>query len=337
MTTELPYAHGEPPLRGRLRATPDDFFVDEILGFDAGGEGEHFFVHVEKRGENTEWVARELAKFTGTNPMNIGYAGMKDRHALTRQTFSVQLPGKIDPDWTTFASQSIRILSAVRHNKKIKRGGLRGNRFVIVLRDVEGSREAAEARLASVQARGVPNYFGEQRFGREGSNVPQALAMFGGRRVDRNKRSMLLSAARSHLFNAVLAARAEAGQWDTAMDGELFSLAGSRSWFGPEPLTDELSARLAAHDIHPSGPLWGRGDSPAAGAAGELEQRVAAGHPELAAGVADAGMDQERRALRLIPGNFTWQWLDDTSLQLSFDLPAGAYATTVIREVADVS
>lgn len=185
MTTELPYAHGEPPLRGRLRATPADFFVDEILGFEAGGEGEHFFVHVEKRGENTEWVARELAKFTGTHPMNIGFAGMKDRHAVTRQTFSVQLPGKVDPDWTTFVSDSITVLSAVRHNKKIKRGGLRGNRFVIALRDVEGDRGAAEARLVAVQARGVPNYFGEQRFGREGSNVPQALAMFAGRRVDR--------------------------------------------------------------------------------------------------------------------------------------------------------
>jgi tRNA pseudouridine13 synthase len=334
MTTELPYAHGEPPLHGRLRAAPEDFFVDEILGFEAGGEGEHFLVHVEKRGENTEWVARALATFTGTNPMNIGFAGMKDRHAVTRQTFSVQVPGKVAPDWAAFTSPSITILSAVRHNKKIKRGGLRGNRFVIVLRDVQGDRAAAEARLASVRDRGVPNYFGEQRFGREGSNVPAALAMFAGRRVERSKRSMLLSAARSHLFNAVLAARAEAGQWDTAMPGELFSLAGSRSWFGPEPLTDALVARLAAHDIHPSGPLWGRGESPAADAAGELERRVAAEHPELAAGVADAGMDQERRALRLIPGHFAWAWLDDQSLQLSFELPAGAYATTVIREIA---
>lgn len=121
------------------------------------------------------------------------------------------------------------------------------------------------------------------------------------------------------------------------MPGEIFSLAGSRSWFGPEPLSDELAARLASHDIHPSGPLWGRGESPARDAAGELEQRVAALHPELAAGVADAGMDQERRALRLIPKDFAWRWLDETSLELSFELPAGAYATTVIREIAQAT
>lgn len=332
---ELPHAFGPPPLRGRLRSTPEDFFVEEILGYEADGAGEHAFLLVEKRGTNTEWAARELAKFAGIQPMNVGYAGMKDRHAVTRQVFTLHLPGKADPDWSAFPGDEVKIISSARHSRKIKRGALRGNRFVIVLREVEGDREAAEARLAAMAARGVPNYFGEQRFGLGGNNVQQAKAMFGGRRVDRDKRSILLSAARSHIFNGVLAERVTAGAWDAPMDGEIWSLDGSRSWFGPEPFNDTLAERLGRFDIHPSGPLWGSGETPAADAAGELERAVAARDEDLAVGLAGARMDQERRALRLMPRDLTWRWLEDGALEVSFGLPAGAYATTVLREVAE--
>jgi len=208
---ELPFAFGAPPLRGRLRSAPEDFFVEEILGYEADGAGEHAFLLVEKRGTNTEWTARELAKFAGIQPMNVGYAGMKDRHAVTRQVFTVHLPGKADPDWSALPSEEMKILSAARHSRKIKRGALRGNRFVLVIREIEGDRAAAEERLAAIAKRGVPNYFGEQRFGLGGNNVAQAKQMFGGRRVDRDKRSILLSAARSHIFNGVLAERVGAG------------------------------------------------------------------------------------------------------------------------------
>lgn len=332
---ELPHAFGPPPLRGRLRSAPEDFFVEEILGYEADGAGEHAFLLVEKRGTNTEWAARELAKFAGIQPMNVGYAGMKDRHAVTRQVFTLHLPGKADPDWSAFPGDEVKIVSSARHSRKIKRGALRGNRFVIVLREVEGDREAAEARLAAMAARGVPNYFGEQRFGLGGNNVQQAKAMFGGRRVDRDKRSILLSAARSHIFNGVLAERVTAGAWDAPMDGEIWSLDGSRSWFGPEPFNDTLAERLGRFDIHPSGPLWGSGETPAADAAGELERAVAARDEDLAVGLAGARMDQERRALRLMPRDLTWRWLEDGALEVSFGLPAGAYATTVLREVAE--
>jgi tRNA pseudouridine13 synthase len=331
---ELPFAFGAPPLKGRLRSTPADFFVEEVLGYEADGAGEHAFLLVEKRGANTEWVARELAKFAGIQPMNVGFAGMKDRHAVTRQVFTLHLPGKPDPDWSAFPSEDVTILSSARHSRKIKRGALRGNRFVLVVREVEGDRAAAEERLAAIAARGVPNYFGEQRFGLGGNNVAQAKAMFGGRRVDRDKRSILLSAARSHIFNGVLAERVGAGQWDTPMDGEIWSLDGSRSWFGPEDFNDTLAERLARFDIHPSGPLWGSGETPAGGAAGELERAVAARDEDLAVGLAGARMDQERRALRLQPRDLSWRWLDDGALEMSFGLPAGAYATTVLREVA---
>ncbi|RCS30863.1 tRNA pseudouridine(13) synthase TruD [Rhodanobacter denitrificans] len=335
--SDLPYAFGEPPLTARLRAGPEDFQVEEILGYDADGAGEHALLWVEKRGANTDWVARELAKFAGVAQVAVGYAGMKDRNAVTRQTFSVQLAGKPDPDWSAFPHAEVKVLAATRHSRKLKRGALRGNRFVLVLRAVQGDRAAAEKVLEQIAAQGVPNYFGEQRFGREGGNVAQARAMFGGRRVDRDQRSFLLSAARSHIFNAVLAARVERGAWDSPLDGEIWSLAGSRSWFGPEPFSAALAERLARADIHPSGPLWGQGEPPTLGEAGELERGIAAANSDLAAGLAAARMDQERRPLRLLPKDLRWRWLGDDALELSFELPAGAYATVVVRELASTS
>lgn len=334
-SSELPFAHGNvPPLTASLRSSPEDFVVEEILGYDADGSGEHALLWVEKRGANTDWVARELAKFAGVPPLAVGYAGLKDRNAVTRQTFSVQLAGKSDPDWSAFPHADVRVLAATRHGRKLKRGALRGNRFVLVLREAQGERDRAGQVLAAIAVRGVPNYFGEQRFGREGGNLAQARAMFAGRRVDRDKRGFLLSAARSQIFNSVLAARVERGVWDAPLDGEIWSLAGSRSWFGPEPYTDVLAQRLASGDIHPSGPLWGQGEPPTTGEAGALEREVAAAHPDLAEGVAAARMDQERRPLRLLPKDLRWRWLADDALELSFELPAGAYATVVAREVA---
>ena len=330
---ELPRAYGAAPLTAELRLVPEDFRVDEILGYDADGEGEHALLWVEKRGANTDWVARELARFASVPPLNVGYAGLKDRHAVTRQAFTVQLAGKPDPDWSVFPHAEVKVLASTRHKRKLKRGALRGNRFILVLRDVQGDRVRTEEVLQAMVAHGVPNYFGEQRFGREGGNVEQARAMFAGRRVDRDKRSILLSAARSHIFNSVLAARVEQDAWSKPLEGEIWSLAGSRSWFGPEPFDDALAVRLAQGDIHPSGPLWGQGEPPTTSVVGNLEREVAAANGDLAAGLAAARMDQERRPLRLLPKELRWRWLEDNALELSFELPAGAYATVVAREL----
>jgi tRNA pseudouridine13 synthase len=334
VTDVLPFAYGGPVLTATLRAAPEDFIVEEMLGYGADGDGEHVLLTVEKRGANTDWVARELARFAGVPPLAVGYAGLKDRHALTRQAFSVQLAGKPEPDWAAFPHAEVRVLASAPHRRKLKRGALAGNRFVLMLRDVHGDRERAEIVLAALAARGVPNYFGEQRFGRGGGNVERARAMFAGHRVDRATRSMLISAARSHLFNAVLAERVQRDCWDTPLDGEIWCLSGSRSWFGPEAWTPALAQRLAGGDIHPSGPLWGRGATPAAGAAAALENTVVESEPALVAGFVAAGLEQERRPLRLQPAALAWQWLDDASLRLDFALPPGAYATVVVRELA---
>jgi tRNA pseudouridine13 synthase len=331
---ELPYAHGGPPLTGALRVAPEDFFVEEDLGFVADGAGEHVFLRVEKRGANTDFVARELARYAGLAPDAVSYAGMKDRHAVTRQTFSLHLPGKrTEPDWLALKHAEFRILEGARHSRKLKRGALKGNRFKIVLRDVVGDRTAAEDRCKAIADMGVPNYFGEQRFGRGGANVERALAMFAGRRVQRHERSLLLSAARSHLFNGVLAERVERSNWRTPLTGEVWMLAGTHSIFGPEPITPELIRRFAEGDVGLTGPLWGNGALRSTDEVAQVENAIAAQHTQLAAGLEANGLNQERRALALAVVGFCVNWLAENALELAFSLPAGAYATAILREV----
>ena len=332
-------AHGASVLTARIRVSAEDFFVEELPAFEASGAGEHLLLTIEKRGMNTAFAAKRIAAWAGVDESAIGQAGMKDRHAVTRQRFTVWLPKKVAPDLDALQSDDLRVLDHAWHARKLPRGALAGNRFVLVLRDVEGQRDAIDARLQAIATQGVPNYFGEQRFGRGGNNVQQAVAMFAGRRVKREERSMLLSAARSELFNRVLAARVEAGTWNSALDGEVWMLDGSRSVFGPESLTQELQARLDAFDIHPTGPLWGEGELRSDGIAREVELGALEGDTasRLRTGLERAGLKQERRALRLQPSELRWQWLDDAALELRFALPPGCYATTVLRELGDIT
>ncbi|MBI2399417.1 MAG: tRNA pseudouridine(13) synthase TruD [Xanthomonadales bacterium] len=330
--SELPFAHGGAPLRGRLRAEVEDFFVDEQLGFEPSGSGEHWLVQIEKRGANTGFVAKQLASFAGVSERDVGYAGMKDRHAVTRQSFSVLAKKGVDTDWTRCAIEGVRVLSAQRHARKVQRGALRGNAFVIRLREVSGDRDLAAQRIAAIAADGVPNYFGEQRFGRGGGNVDKALAMFAGKRVERAERSILLSAARSEIFNAVLAARVADGSWCRALDGDVFQLDGRSAIFGPEPLGEALRGRVARGEIHPTGPMFGRGELRSTEVVRALESALFAQFPELCNGLTAAGLDHERRALRLPARDFRCDW-DGDSLIARFSLPAGAYATTVLREL----
>ena len=331
-------AHGAPVLAARMRVAPEDFFVEELPAFQASGEGEHLLLTIEKRGMTTAFATKHIAQWAGVAESAIGYAGLKDRHAVTQQRISVWLPNKVAPDVAALQSDDLRVLDHAWHARKLPRGALAGNRFALVLREVAGEREAIEARLAAIARRGVPNHFGEQRFGRGGGNVQQAVAMFAGRRVKREERSMLLSAARSALFNRVLDARVEAGSWDSGLDGEVWMLDGSRSVFGPEAATPEMQARLDAFDIHPTGPLWGEGELRSTGAARALELDALRGDSadRLRGGLERAGLKQERRALRLRPQGLAWQWVSDHALELRFALPPGCYATTVLRELGEV-
>ena len=331
-------AFGAPVLAARMREAPEDFRVEELDGFEASGDGEHLLLSIEKRGMNTAFVAGQIARWAGVPEVAVGYAGLKDRHAVTVQRFSVQLPGREPPPLETLERDGLRVLAQARHRRKLPRGALAGNRFVLVLRGVEGGRDGIEARLQQVLVHGVPNAFGGQRFGHGGGNVAKALGMFAGKRVGREQRSMLLSAARSELFNRVLAARVADGSWEHGLEGEVWALQGSRSVFGPEPMNADIAQRLAGFDIHPSGPLWGRGGLRSEGQCQALEMAAlddAIAH-RLREGLERAGLEQERRALRLQPRELAWRWLEDAVLELSFALPAGCYATSVLDQLGRI-
>jgi tRNA pseudouridine13 synthase len=333
-------------LAARIRCVPEDFRVEELDSFEASGSGEHLLLRVEKRGMNTAFVAELLARWAGVRPVAVGYAGMKDRHAITVQRFSVQLPGREPPEPGALeamasdagSGQWLRVLGMARHSRKLPRGALAGNRFELRLREVQGEEAAIEDRLEAIRARGLPNYFGEQRFGHGGGNIAAALAMFAGRRVRREQRGMLLSAARAELFNRVLAARVGNGSWDTGLEGEVWMLDGSRSLFGPEPPGAALAARAAAFDIHPTGPLWGRGRLPASDQALECEMDALQGEwaGRLRAGLEAAGLGQERRALRALPRDLDWAWEEPAVLRLRFALPPGSYATALLAELGAI-
>jgi tRNA pseudouridine13 synthase len=332
---ELPAAHGAPPLAGRFRVEPEDFFVEELLGFDADGSGSHVLLLVEKRDTNTGWVAGELAKAAGVASRDVGVSGQKDRRAVARQTFSLPWPAAVPLDACLgISGEGYRVLAAQRHGRKLRPGSHRANRFVIRVRAVSGDRAAIEARLALVGSAGVPNYFGPQRYGRGHSNLASAREWAAGGQAPRGRtpRGFALSTARSELFNLVLAERVRRGDWNRLLPGEAVILDGRRSFFRADQIDAALVQRCVAMDLHPSGPLWGRGPPEVGGEVLALEESVTAAEPALRALLEAHGMDQERRSLRLPVRSFEWRFEDD-SLLLSFELPRGTFATSVLHEI----
>src|SRR3546814_8043541 len=194
------------------------------------------------------------------------------RHTSCALVTGVQTCALPISDIDALQVDGLRVLDHAWHAKKLPRGALAGNRFRLVLRGVQGGRAAIDARLRAIAEVGVPNYFGEQRFGREGANLGNALAMFAGKRFARAQRTHLLSAARSELFNRVLAVRVRDRSWNRGLEGEVWMLDGSRSVFGPEPWSEALAERLDRFDIHPAAPLWGRGELRTTGPVRRLEE-----------------------------------------------------------------
>ena len=329
-------------LTGVIRSQPEDFQVQELNEIPLSDEGEHVWLYVRKIGENTDWVARQLAKLTGVSRRQVGYAGLKDRHAVTEQWFSIQLP---NPSALAHLSDklpsSIQILEQRRHRKKLQKGNLSGNRFVLRIRQVDGLESEAQQtyvseRLQLLSQQGVPNYFGPQRFGHDMGNIAALQAWFDGaaRAPKQHLKSLYLSAGRSWVFNHVLAERVRHNLWYQAMPGDVFQLQGSHSWFqGPQD--EHIQQRLVAGDIHPTGPLWGDGTLATTEEAALLEQRIAMTCADISSGLEQRRLQQERRALRFLLKDLSHQWLPDGGLQLSFVLPAGAFATSVLRELFD--
>ncbi len=297
-----------------------------MLDVEPSGDGEHDWLWLEKRAANTAWVARQLARIAGVPARDAGFAGMKDRHAVTRQWFSVRRPRGGNVDWRAADIPGVTVLDVRRHARKLKRGAHRGNRFDLLLRDLVGDPCPALARIA---VQGVPNYFGEQRFGRGASNLGLIDELLAGRRLRREQRSIALSAARALLFNAVLDRRVETACWDRLLPGDLAILDGSSSHFSVSEVDAELARRCRDFDLHPSGPLWGRGEELSQRAAPEREALAA--HADMAAGL-ERLCDAARRPLRLRVAELGFEH-DGATLRVSFVLAAGGFATAVLREV----
>ncbi len=332
-----PLAWGEPCGTAQLKACAEDFQVDEVLDIPLSGIGEHLWLWVEKRLLNTEEAARRLAKAAGVSLRQISYAGLKDRQALTRQWFSIHLPGKSDPQLSAAEGEDLRILDIQRHSRKLQRGAHSANGFTIRLTDLKADREALETRLQTIAAQGVPNYFGLQRFGEQGNNLlgAQEYAQRKELPVQRNMRSRLLSTGRSAIFNRVLAQRVRNKTWNIAQVGDVLAFTSSRSFFvaGPDECHDP---RLAELDVHPTGPLWGEGELVSQAQTQQDELQVAATWPDLCAWLERANLQQERRILRLPVRDLTWTYLAEDCLQVHFILPPGCFATVVLRELVEL-
>jgi tRNA pseudouridine13 synthase len=328
-----PHVYGQPSGSGKIRSNPEDFIVRENLSFEPSGTGEHAFLQIQKTGENTDYVARQLARFANVRQRDVSFAGLKDRHAVTTQWFSVWLPGKADPDWTPFETESMKVLHAARHARKLKRGVLSGNSFTLVIRDWQGDKDKTIRQLEAMQANGIANYYGPQRFGNQGQNVNKAVGLFQGAKVGREQRGLYLSAARSYLFNQLLAYRVTRQNWNQAVAGDTYVFDLSHGCFKSDLPDAEIIRRLAAGEIHPAGVLWGKGEADVSADALSIEQAVIDAYPELAQGLISGAVDRDRRALRVNVQDLQWRFIDDTTLELSFALPAGSYATSVLREI----
>jgi tRNA pseudouridine13 synthase len=330
---EWPYFLGAPHAGGVIRSRPEDFFVEEITRVHPDGDGSHMWLWIEKRDANTDWVAAELAKATGCAHRDVGYAGLKDRHAVTRQWFSLPATETIPESIKNAKIEGVSILDCRLHGRKLKRGTLEGNRFRLTIRQFKGDITQTGQRLEQIRAMGVPNYFGPQRFGHGGRNVERGFNLLSKRaRLSRNKKSIYLSAIRSFLFNQVLAERVRRGLWNTMLDGELAMLNGTRSIFPCEKTDIEIEDRCKRLDIHPTGPMPGENGSQPGTDAADIEQAVLQNWTQLTGVLQSQRVQASRRALRLYPAEFEW-CLEDSVLTLGFVLPPGTYATTVLREI----
>ncbi|WP_431297237.1 tRNA pseudouridine(13) synthase TruD [Rahnella sp. PAMC 25559] len=336
--SRLTWLLGEPVATGQMKANPEDFIVEEDLGFEPDGEGEHLLVRIRKNGCNTQFVAEQLARFTKVHPRDVSYAGLKDRHAVTEQWFCLHLPGKADPDLSQFNLEGCEVIRASRHRKKMRIGTLKGNAFTLVLRQISDIADV-EARLEKITQCGVPNYFGTQRFGRGGNNLVQAKrwATNEARPKERAKRSFYLSASRSALFNIIASQRLADNTVRQAMPGDALQLSGRGSWFvAKADEFDSIQPRVENAELLVTAPLPGDGPLGTLEDAEKFELACLSEQADLLSLLKRERVEPARRAIMLLPLHLNWQRWDDVTLELKFWLPAGCYATSVVRELMNL-
>lgn len=328
-----PYAYGTPKSSAQFKATPEDFQVHEFFNEPFSGEGEHILLKIEKRGLNTEEVVRSLSRLINKPTKLISYAGLKDKQALTTQWLSVHVPGEVILGIEQLSAPGWRVLECTRHNKKLRPGFLAGNRFVIRLQDLTEPDEFKQ-RVQKVVDFGVPNYFGEQRFGRQAANLLRAEeVLVQGRKVkDKFLRGLYYSAARSWLFNLILAKRVEDDSWNTIIPGDVLQLNGSNSIFVADEIDETLVLRVKDKDLSPASPLPGKSKNKVKSEAAALIQNVYEQWQAWIQGLEQQGLEEAWRANILHAEQLHYE-LDEQGAVLTFTLEAGAYATTVLREL----
>lgn len=348
---ELSFLGGEPKLEAVLKQEFADFQVDEELGFELAGEGDHLWLNLKKTDLSTTDVARRLAECCGVQLKTIGYSGMKDRRGECTQWFSLPLASQDETRLASVEDGSVEVLKTERNNRKLKIGSHKSNVFKVRLRDCVGPHSEFDSRLSALKTAGVPNYFGSQRFGRNMSNMTQVealmrqalepkadIAVLRGQ-IGRVKRGMLFSAARAYVFNELLSRRLKNGSWSTYLEGDVLNLDGTKRFFTvreSESWDSELQRRLEQFDIHVSGPLAGKKDSKdryaSSGKAADMEEGVLKEFELIVSGLAHFDVLASRRALRFLPTNLQWSWAD-ADLLIEFALPRGTYATSLLREI----
>ncbi|NPU92474.1 MAG: tRNA pseudouridine(13) synthase TruD [Gammaproteobacteria bacterium] len=318
---DAPFAYGDPRSRADFKTAPEDFIVEEVLGFEPCGEGEHLFLLVQTDDQNTQYTLKQLSRHFKLAPKLVSYSGLKDRRGLTSQWFSLHLPGKnIEVDRSALSELGINLLRQSRHNKKLRIGTHKANRFHISLRNFSDD-GSFQNRMQQIASQGVPNYFGPQRFGHHGHNVNDALHWVEKNELplERELRSRVLSTLRAWLFNGDLGHRVAHQNWLTWQPGDPVLLDGSHSFFHPDAWDATLQQRLDEGDIHPSTWLW----SP---------DHPGIAPPHISDYLSKAGLSTETRALRLLPRDLKLEE-EGSDRVLHFNLPTGAYATSLLREL----
>ncbi len=335
----LPTAYNSVCGSAKFRVNPEDFIVDEELSFTPDGEGENVFLRIEKKGLNTEQVAKSIARFATVKLMDVGYAGLKDKNAITRQWFSVRIPGKVEHNWEELNSDNMMVIEITRNRKKLRRGVIKLNSFEITVRDYSGNLDQLDSVCKKIKAGGVPNYFGDQRFGHDAGNIDKAYQISTGEYKPKGKgeRGIILSAARSYIFNQILSKRVDADSWNKLIDGDIAIFDDSNSFFAVENIDQGLQHKVQEMDVHPAAALFGSGELKTMGLAQQVEEQVISDNNELALLCKNNNMRMDRRAMRLKVHDFECEQLSDNEIRFTFKLKTGAYATSVLREVLELT
>ncbi len=336
---DLLYPYEQTMCSGQIKQKPEDFKVTEQLGFEPSGEGEHLLLFIQKASLTTHQLISAIAEELKVSERHIGYCGLKDKHAVTQQWLSIQLPGVKDIP-SISESDQIKVLHSYWHDRKLRVGSHKSNSFEIIIRNVTGSLDRLDSIISQIKSYGFANYFGEQRFGMQQDNVEQAIKALNNRhkskRLSRTRKSLYISSLRSQLFNQILKSRIDKGIWLQAVEGDICMLAGSQSVF-LEAINDDIQQRYREFDIHSGISLYGSGESRLNGLAAEIEQEIFLANPEICETLEKQNIKRSFRANRAEAKNLKVNYLpQQQELQVQVELDRGSYLTTLLNHFISI-